>query len=85
MPVAMSLLAAALIPEYLLRVGHVRQADEGLEAHLFQMLLVTQMPVAGYFALRHLPDAPKATLIVCGLQAMAGALALGLLYWFEHS
>lgn len=63
-------------------IGHVavygitREADEGAAAPRFQLLLVAQMPVIAYFAIRWLPKAPRQALAVLGLHALAGCLAV---------
>lgn len=84
-PALMSTMAASLVPEYLIRVGHVRQADEGTEAHLFQLLLAAQLPVIAYFAVTYLPRQPRQSLVVLALQALAGIAALSTVYYLEHS
>ena len=83
-PVLMSTAAASLVVEYLIRVGRVRQADEGLEAHLFQLLMVAQVPVIAYFAVKHLAAQPRQSLVVLSMQFIAGVAAMSLVYFLEH-
>jgi hypothetical protein len=83
-PVLMSTAAASLVVEYLIRVGRVRQADEGTEAHLFQLLLAAQVPLIAYFAVTYLPRQPRHSLVVMALQLVAGLAALSLVYYLEH-
>ena len=83
-PVLMSTAAALLVVEFLIRVGRVRQADEGTEAHLFQLLLAAQVPIIAYFAVTYLPKQPRQSLVVMALQFIAGVAALSLLYFLEH-
>ena len=83
-PVLMSTAAASLVVEFLIRVGRVRQADEGSEAHLFQFLLVAELPVIAYFAATNLPRQPRQSLVVLALQGIAGGAALALVYFLEH-
>jgi len=80
----MSTAAALLVVEFLIRVGRVRQADEGTEAHLFQLLLAAQVPIIAYFAVTYLPKQPRQSLVVMALQFIAGVAALSLLYFLEH-
>jgi hypothetical protein len=54
----MSLTALALVIGHILLIGTARQADEGAEAHLWQLLMAAQVPVIGFFAVRWLPRAP---------------------------
>ena len=84
MPVLLSTAASSLVVEFLVRFGKVRQADEGTEAHLFQLLMVLRVPVIGYFAVRYLPQQPRQALVVLGIQAIAGLAAVSLVYFLEH-
>lgn len=52
LPMAMSLAALALVALYVVFVGTARQADEGLAAHLWQVLMAGQLPLIAAFALR---------------------------------
>jgi hypothetical protein len=64
--------------------GLVRQADEGTEAHLFQLLMPVQLLVMGYFALTWVPRAPRAALPVFALQVFAAAAVFAMVFWIEH-
>ena len=44
-PIAMSLAALALIFWHIAVAGVARQADEGAEAHLWQLLMAGQIPI----------------------------------------
>ncbi len=55
LPLAMSLAALAIVLSYTVRFGMVRQPDEGGDVHLFQLLMVIQLSIIGYFAVRWLP------------------------------
>jgi hypothetical protein len=60
------------------------QADEGAAAHVFQLLLVVQLPIVAFFAIKWLPRDPRHALYVLALQAAAGLAALApvfLLHW----
>ena len=74
LPVAMSVGALAMIVWYVAVHGVVRQADEGTQAHLWQLLVAGQLPLVAYFAVTWLPKAPRAALVVLGVQS--GALML---------
>jgi len=65
-------------------VGVAPQADEGTEAHLWQLLMAGQLPVMAYFAVSSLPKNPRQGVLVLGLQAAAGLAAVApvyLLHW----
>src|ERR1700680_97829 len=80
-PVAMSLAALIVVLGFLARYGVVHEADEGAAAHIFQLLLVLQLPIVAFFAIKWLPRAPKAALRILALQAAAGLAALAPVYF----
>ena len=71
LPVAMSLGAFAMIVWFVAVHGVMHQADEGAQAHLWQLLVAGQVPLVAYFALSWLPRARRRALVVLGLQAAA--------------
>ena len=76
-PIAMSLAGLALVLVHAARYGIVHEADEGTSAHLFQILMVLQVPVIAFFAITWLPRTPQQALLVLALQIVAalGAFA----------
>jgi hypothetical protein len=56
--------------------GVVREADEGTPAHIFQLLIVAQLPIVAFFAVKWLPRKPRSTMIVLALQAGAALAAI---------
>jgi hypothetical protein len=64
LPVAMSSIALLLVVGHVMALGVAPQADEGAEVHLWQVLMVTQLPLIAYFGIRWVPAAPKQGLIV---------------------
>jgi hypothetical protein len=80
----MSLVALSMIPLHLARAGNVRETDEGTEAHVFQLLIVAEVPIVLFFASKWLPRFPRAAMGVLALQALGVIAAFALLYWFEH-
>ncbi len=74
-PVAMSLVAFAVVMAYLLMFGVARQTDEGAAAHTWQLLVGAQLPLVAWFVMRWLPRAPRATLCVFALQIAAMGVA----------
>jgi hypothetical protein len=63
--------------------GLVPQPDEGISAHLFQILMPTQFLIIAFFAITWVPHRPKAALKVLALQASAAAAVLAIVY-FRH-
>ena len=75
-PLAMSVAALGVILGHIALVGTARQADEGAEAHLWQLLMVGQLPVIAFFAVRYFPRTQMQTLWVLALQASAVLVAV---------
>ena len=83
LPVAMSLLALAMVLGHVVMFGAVREADEGAAAHLFQLLMVAEVPVVAFFAIKWLPRFPKQALQVLLVQAAAAIAALAPVFYFN--
>ncbi len=80
-PLIMSLLALVLVIEGLLQFGlDHREVDEGWQAHLFQLLMLLQVPVVILFAATMNWKQPSRALLFLGLQAAAWSAAFGALY-----
>ena len=88
LPIAMSLAVIAMeisVFSYMAAIHApiVRQSDEGVVAHLFQILMGGQIPVIAFFAVKFLPEKPKQASIVLALQLLAG-LAACFPVWYFH-
>ena len=83
LPIGMSLAALALVVVHVAVYGAAHEADEGAAAHIFQLLMLAQLPLIAYFALRWLPRAPVQALGVLALQACAVVAAFAPVYWFK--
>jgi hypothetical protein len=70
-PLVMSLAALMMTLGYAAIFGTVHHQDEGAPAHIFQLIMVAQLPIAAYFALKWLPKRPAQALIVLAVQAVA--------------
>jgi hypothetical protein len=84
LPIAMSLLAVAVVVAHIALVGTARQPDEGTAAHVWQLLMAGQLPIILFFAITWLPRAPRAALPVLAFQGAAAVAALApvyLLHW----
>lgn len=82
-PLAMSGAAFLLIIGVLATVGVTHPQDEGAPARLFQLLILLQVPVIAFFALKWLPRSPRPALFVLLLQVAAALLAVATLVWLE--
>ena len=83
-PIAMSCAAVTVVLRHAVFVGLAPQADEGLEAHLWQLLMAGQLPLIALFAVRWLPRRSGQVGLVLVLQAAALLAAMApirLLNW----
>ena len=89
-PVGMSLAALVLLLVHFAMFGDVRGADagqvhdEGPAARIFQLLLVAELPIIAFFAIKWLPKAPKDALLILALQAGAGIAAIATVLFLEQ-
>ena len=76
LPVAMSMLALAVVLAHVIVSGPSRESDEGTAAHIWQLLMAAQLPFLAFFAFTWVPRAPKRALLVIALQVGAAVAAL---------
>jgi hypothetical protein len=76
LPLTMSLAALAIVLGHVVIFGAVREADEGTAAHVFQLLMIAQLPIIAFFAIKWLPRTPRQALQILALQAGAALAAL---------
>src|SRR6266700_1656772 len=68
--------ALATVLIHIALFGLVREADEGTAAHIFQLLMIAQVPIVAFFAIKWLPRTPRQALPSLALQAAAALAAL---------
>lgn len=83
LPIVMSGAALAFTLTYLAIFGNVHHEDEGLAAHIFQLLMGSQILVIGYFVIKWFPKNPKEALKILLLQGLAIILAFAPVYILE--
>src|SRR5947209_11480978 len=71
LPVALSLVALALVLGHVALFGVVHEADEGTAAHIWQILMGVQVPIIAFFAIKYFPQKPKQAVLVLALQLVA--------------
>ncbi|MGN6423621.1 MAG: hypothetical protein ACTHLA_09960 [Asticcacaulis sp.] len=76
LPLLMSLTALLIAVVYIATTGGQHQADEGAAAHIFQLMVVGQVPIIGFFLLRWIRTYPMACLGVVSRQILALVAAL---------
>jgi hypothetical protein len=84
-PLAMSLAALILLLGYMAIFGIVDRGngDEGAPARIFQLIMLAQLPIVAYFAIKWLPKRLGQALLVLGLQAAAWIIPITAVMWFE--
>ena len=84
-PLAMSFVALAMIVVFVAINGFASSgnSDEGAPARIFQLIMVAQLPIAGYFAVKWLPKQPKQSLMVLALQAVAWIIPIVTIIYLE--
>ncbi len=70
-PLGMALTALAVVLIHITVYGAAREADEGPTAHIWQLLMVAQLPALAVFGIRWLPKAPKQAMCVLALLVTA--------------
>lgn len=82
-PLAMSLVALAVVLSHIATHGVAREADEGAAAHIWQLLMAGQIPVLAFFAIRWLPRAPRPTAYVLAIQAGAALASMAPVFFLN--
>jgi len=83
LPVAMSFAALAMVLGHVVMFGVAREADEGTAAHIFQLLMVAEVPIVAFFAIKWLPRFPRQALQVLAVQAGAVLAALAPVFFLN--
>jgi hypothetical protein len=81
-PIVMSLIALVLVIEGVIEVGNHPPADEGWQAHIFQILMIAELPIIFAFVLmnRH---SLKRILPTLGAQVLLWLIAAGAVRFFS--
>lgn len=83
LPIALSLAALLWLLWNVAMVGIVRQADEGTPARIFQLLILAEVPVIAYFAIKWLPQSPRQALLIVALQAAVAFIPIAAVLLLE--
>ena len=73
LPLVMSLLALGMVLVHFTFFGIVEETDEGTAAHIFQLLMVGQVPIVAFLAFRWLTIAPRQTFFFIVFQVVAAS------------
>jgi len=80
-PIVIPLAFVAYIVIYISIFGIAQEEDEGIGAHLFQLWLVLEPFMLGYFAFKWWPRVPKQALIILALQIVAALLPIAVVFY----
>jgi hypothetical protein len=80
-PLLMSLAAVLLVVGHAAIFGIVHEADEGMAAHIFQILMAAQLPIVAYFVIKWLPRQPRESLKILALLGTEWIAAFAGVYW----
>jgi len=78
---ALALSCLALVLGHFAVYGNLHEVDEGAAAHIFQILMVAQVPIVGYFAIKWLPQSPTQALQVLAIWAAVVIAAFAGVYF----
>jgi hypothetical protein len=84
LPIVMSLGALAVVLAFLASHGPAPQPDEGAAAHIWQLLMAGQVPIALFFVIKWVPREPRRAVPILVLQVVAALAAMApvfLLHW----
>lgn len=79
-PMGMSFAALSVVFAHIAVAGLARQPDEGAAAHMWQLLVVGQLPLLLFYTVKWLPKAPRQALCVLALQAAAMIASMAPVY-----
>lgn len=82
-PMGMALTALTVVMIHIAVYGSAREADEGPTAHIWQLLMVAQLPALLVFGIRWLPKAPKQAFGVLALLVAAILAAMAPVFIFH--
>ena len=82
-PIVIPLIFFAYLVIHISTFGVVREKDEGIGAHLFQLWLVLEPCMLGFFAGKYLRVARKEALIILTLQVVAALLPISVVFFFK--
>ncbi len=83
LPIVLSLVMIGIFIFYFRRSPIVHETDEGIPAHLFQIWLVLEFFMIGFFALKWLTQKPKQALVVLAIQIILVFIVCFPVFYFK--
>ncbi len=81
-PIVMSLIALGIVAEGLVEFGSQRPVDEGWQAHIFQILMVLELPLIVLFVVNNWRTMRR-SLPMLGAQVLLWLIAVGSVRFFS--
>lgn len=81
LPLAMAFAAFVLVIGHFAVYGNTHDPDEGAAAHVFQLLMVLQVPLVAFYTVKWLPRNPREVLLVLALLAALWVAAFSGVYF----
>ncbi len=81
LPLIMAFAALILVVGHAMIFGITHELDEGATAHVWQILMVAQLPFVAYFVFRCLPKRPRESLLVLAFLAGLWIANFAAVYW----
>lgn len=82
LPLLMSVASIGMVIAHVALYGVVHESDEGTPAHVFQLLMMAQVPIVVLFAVQRLRAAPVAAANVLLVQVATGCCAVAVVLRF---
>ena len=79
----MSLAALTFLIVYAAIFGTGYHADERWPARVFQLVMLAELPIAAFFALKWVPKQPRQSMIVLTVQAIAWIIPIATVLLLE--
>lgn len=82
-PIVSSVAILLMLLATLATSGLVRHEDEGVEAHIFQLWLVLELVMIGFFGVKWLPRMPRQALVILTVQIISALAACFPVFYFN--
>jgi len=83
LPIVMSLIALTMVLAHFAFLGLINEPDEGTAAHIFQLLMLIQLPVIAYFAYKWVQKTPGPALNLILVQAGLWITTIASIYFLS--
>ena len=82
LPITMASIAPSIVLIFVGLDGITRKGSKGTAARIFQVLMLIQIPIVGFFAFNWIPHRPMRAIRVLGFQPVAGFSVIAAVSFF---